>query len=58
MSQILQKSNNGTTQVSLDAKLLNQRMLFIEGEITNDIAIEFAKKIFAPSAVFVGTKFF
>ncbi|RGT07968.1 ATP-dependent Clp protease proteolytic subunit [Agathobacter rectalis] len=45
MSQILQKSNNGTTQVSLDAKLLNQRMLFIEGEITNDIAIEFAKKI-------------
>lgn len=46
MSQILQKSNNGTTQVSLDAKLLNQRMLFIEGEITNDIAIEFAKKYY------------
>lgn len=45
MSQILQKSNNGTSQISLDAKLLNQRMLFIEGEITNQIAVEFAKKI-------------
>ncbi len=45
MSQILQKSNNGTSQISLDAKLLNQRMLFIEGEITNEIAVEFAKKI-------------
>ena len=39
------KSSNGITQVSLDAKLLTERKVFIEGEITSETANEFMKQI-------------
>ncbi len=42
--EILIKSANGISQVSSDAKLLSQRKVFIEGEISPESACEFAKK--------------
>ena len=42
---VLIKSSNGITQVSADSKLLSQRKVFIEGEITPEAACEFIKKI-------------
>lgn len=42
---VLVKSSNGITQVSADSKLLSQRKVFIEGEITAEAACEFIKKI-------------
>ena len=42
---VLVKSSNGITQVSADSRLLSQRKLFIEGEITPESACEFIKKI-------------
>ncbi len=42
---VLIKSSNGITQVSADSKLLSQRKVFIEGEISPETACEFIKKI-------------
>ena len=42
---VLIKSSNGITQVSADSRLLSQRKVFIEGEITEETACEFVKKI-------------
>lgn len=42
---VLIKSSNGITQISADSKLLSQRKVFIEGEITPEAACEFIKKI-------------
>ena len=42
---VLIKSSNGITQVSADSKLLSQRKVFIEGEITPEAACKFIKKI-------------
>ena len=42
---VLIKSSNGISQVSADSKLLMQRKVFIEGEITPESACEFIKKI-------------
>ena len=42
---VLIKSANGITQVSADSKLLSQRKVFIEGEISPEAACEFIKKI-------------
>lgn len=42
---VLIKSSNGISQVSADSKLLSQRKVFIEGEITPEAACEFIKKI-------------
>lgn len=42
---VLVKSSNGITQVPADTKLLSQRKVFIEGEISSESACEFAKKI-------------
>lgn len=47
---VLIKSSNGITQVSADSKLLSQRKLFIEGEITPEAACEFIKKIMVLNA--------
>ena len=42
---VLIKSSNGISQISADSKLLSQRKVFIEGEITPEAACEFIKKI-------------
>ena len=42
---VLVKSSNGITQVSVDSRLLSQRKVFIEGEINAETACEFIKKI-------------
>lgn len=42
---VLIKSSNGITQVSVDSRLLAQRKVFIEGEIDSEAACEFIKKI-------------
>lgn len=42
---VLIKSSNGISQVSVDSKLLSQRKVFIEGEITPEATCEFIKKI-------------
>ena len=42
---VLIKSSNGISQVSADSKLLMQRKVCIEGEITPESACEFIKKI-------------
>ncbi len=42
---VLVKSSSGITQVSADSKLLSQRKIFIEGEISSESACEFIKKI-------------
>jgi len=42
---VLIKSSNGISQVPADSKLLSQRKVFIEGEITPEAACEFVKKI-------------
>ncbi len=42
---VLVKSSSGITQVSADLKLLSQRKVFIEGEISSESACEFIKKI-------------
>lgn len=47
---VLIKSSNGITQVSADSKLLSQRKVFIEGEITPETACEFIKKIMVLNA--------
>ncbi len=47
---ILVKSSNGITQVGMDTKLLSQRKVFIEGEITSETACEFIKKIMVLNA--------
>lgn len=43
--QVLIKSSNGITQVSADSKLLLQRKVFLEGEITPETACDFVKKV-------------
>lgn len=43
--EVLVKSSNGITQVSADSKLLSQRKVFIEGEIDDQAACSFIKKI-------------
>lgn len=45
MNNVLIKSSNGITQVSADSRLLSQRKVFIEGEISPEAACEFIKKI-------------
>lgn len=47
---VLVKSSNGITQVSADAKILSQRKVFIEGEISPETACEFIKKIIVLNA--------
>ena len=47
---VLIKSANGITQVSADSKLLSQRKVFIEGEISPEAACEFIKKIMVLNA--------
>lgn len=47
---VLIKSVNGITQVSADSRLLSQRKVFIEGEITPEAACEFIKKIMVLNA--------
>lgn len=42
---ILVKSANGISQISIDSKLLSQRKIFVEGEINETTASEFVKKI-------------
>ena len=42
---IIEKSSNGISQVSADAKLMCNRKVFIEGEINAETACEFVKKI-------------
>lgn len=42
---VLIRSCNGITQISMESKLLSDRKIFIEGEITVDMAVEFTKKI-------------
>lgn len=42
---VLVKSSSGITQISADSKLLSQRKVFIEGEISSESACEFIKKI-------------
>jgi ATP-dependent Clp protease protease subunit len=42
---VIEKSSSGITQISADAKLMSQRKVFIEGEITAETACEFVKKI-------------
>ena len=42
---VLVKSSSGITQVSADSKLLSQRKVFIEGEISSESACEFIKKV-------------
>lgn len=42
---VLIKSSNGITQVSADSRLMSQRKIFIEGEITAETACEFVKKL-------------
>lgn len=42
---IIEKSSNGISQISADAKLMSNRKVFIEGEINAESACEFVKKI-------------
>lgn len=42
---VLVRSSSGITQVPVESKLLGDRKIFIEGEITENTAIEFVKKI-------------
>lgn len=42
---IIEKSSNGISQISADAKLMSNRKVFIEGEINAETACEFVKKI-------------
>ena len=42
---VLIKSSNGISRVSADSKLLSQRKVFVEGEITPEAACDFIKKI-------------
>lgn len=42
---IIEKSSNGISQISADAKLMSNRKVFIEGEINPETACEFVKKI-------------
>lgn len=39
------KSSNGITLVPLDTRLLSSRRIFIEGEINQEMACEFARKV-------------
>lgn len=43
--QIMVKSSNGITLVSLNSRLMNDRKIFIEGEIGYEMACSFVKKI-------------
>ena len=42
---VLIKSSNGISQVAGDARLLMQRKVYIQGDIDQDLACEFSKKI-------------
>ena len=42
---VIEKSSNGISQISADAKLMSNRKVFIEGEINPETACEFVKKI-------------
>ena len=43
---VLVKSSSGITQIAMESKLLSeQRKIFIEGEINEDTALEFVKKV-------------
>lgn len=48
---IMIKSSSGISQVALDTKLMDSRKLFIEGEITQEIACEFSKKVMILSEI-------
>lgn len=43
--QVLIRSSNGITEVSADSKLMLQRKVFLEGEITPEAACDFVKKV-------------
>ena len=43
---ILIRSSSGITQVPVETKLLSERRIFIEGEITANTAMEFVKQMF------------
>ncbi len=43
--EVLVKSSNGINMVTADSKLLSQRKIFIEGEITSETAMEFIKQV-------------
>lgn len=45
MMNVIEKSSNGISQISADAKLMSNRKVFIEGEISPETACEFVKKI-------------
>ena len=45
MDTVIQKSSHGITQVSIDAKLLTERIIFIEGEINPEMAASVAKQV-------------
>jgi ATP-dependent Clp protease protease subunit len=51
---VLIKSSNGISQVSADSKLLSQRKVFVEGEITSEAACDFIKKIMILNAEDLG----
>lgn len=42
---ILIRSSSGITQVPVETKLLSERRIFIEGEITANTAMEFVKQM-------------
>lgn len=42
---VLHKSSNGITQISMDAKHLSQRIVKIRGEITEEAAIDFTDQL-------------
>ena len=50
---IIEKSSNGISQVSADAKLMSNRKVFIEGEINAESACEFVKKIMILNMAFL-----
>lgn len=43
--EVLVKSSSGINMVTADSKLLSQRKIFIEGEITSETAVEFIKQV-------------
>ena len=44
--QTIYKDNNGTHELSLEALLRGQRVIFLHGEITDAVAQDFARQIF------------
>ena len=42
---VLYKTSNGITQVSMEAKHLSRRIITVRGEITEEVAIDFVNKL-------------